>query len=405
MLQTKKHKLNHIKRPMNAFMVWSQLERRKIIEVTPDKHNAEISKELGRRWKLLPEEARQPYIDEAERLRILHQKEYPDYKYKPRKKPKTAAAGGSASQQSPASQLQLHHHHQLPQNNGLHHHSSTTALSPSAAALRSLNDKSRTLGKPNVQAVKAKINAGSNSPKLLTHLDPSKLKLRLTIDRKFKEAVTTSVSSTTLAASVSPNESFYVDSDQNKQPKLVSIAAVAESKLVIKPKIEAAADAVSTVATLTSNGSGLQIEPLFENQQPQTLQSPVNHNNNIVMNSNDLVQQPQNPVATQQRQESQIQPTQTLSTPSKQEVIKTETESLVDLEGLNELFIAGSNGDVNLDALEPTSNVIDTWESGSSSSGSVGSHFDFGCSQDEVSDMLSDFGVSETDWVDNLIAI
>ena len=404
MLQTKKHKLNHIKRPMNAFMVWSQLERRKIIEVTPDKHNAEISKELGRRWKLLPEEARQPYIDEAERLRILHQKEYPDYKYKPRKKPKTAAAGGSASQQSPASQLQLHHHHQLPQNNGLHHHSSTTALSPSAAALRSLNDKSRTLGKPNVQAVKAKINAGSNSPKLLTNLDPSKLKLRLTIDRKFKEAVTTSVSSTTLAASVSPNESFYVDSDQNKQPKLVSIAAVAESKLVIKPKIEAAADAVSTVATLTSNGSGLQIEPLFENQQPQTLQSPVNHNNNIVMNSNDLVQ-PQNPVATQQRQESQIQPTQTLSTPSKQEVIKTETESLVDLEGLNELFIAGSNGDVNLDALEPTSNVIDTWESGSSSSGSVGSHFDFGCSQDEVSDMLSDFGVSETDWVDNLIAI
>ena len=88
LFQTKKHKLNHIKRPMNAFMVWSQLERRKIIEVTPDKHNAEISKELGRRWKLLPEEARQPYIEEAERLRVLHQKEFPDYKYKPRKKPK-----------------------------------------------------------------------------------------------------------------------------------------------------------------------------------------------------------------------------------------------------------------------------------------------------------------------------
>merc|ERR1719273_1489745 len=71
-------------------MVWSQLERRKIIEVTPDKHNAEISKELGRRWKLLPDILRQPYIEEAERLRILHQKEYPDYKYKPRKKPKSS---------------------------------------------------------------------------------------------------------------------------------------------------------------------------------------------------------------------------------------------------------------------------------------------------------------------------
>jgi len=92
LLQTKKHKLNHIKRPMNAFMVWSQLERRKIIDVTPDKHNAEISKELGRRWKLLTEEMRKPYIEEAERLRILHQKEYPDYKYKPRKKPKSGSS-------------------------------------------------------------------------------------------------------------------------------------------------------------------------------------------------------------------------------------------------------------------------------------------------------------------------
>ena len=77
-MQTKKHPPNHIKRPMNAFMVWSQLERRKIVEVNPDKHNAEISKELGRRWKLLAEESRKPYIDEAERLRLLHQKEYPD---------------------------------------------------------------------------------------------------------------------------------------------------------------------------------------------------------------------------------------------------------------------------------------------------------------------------------------
>jgi len=86
--QTKKHKKNHVKRPMNAFMVWSQLERRKIISRNPDAHNAEISKNLGKAWRGLSEEERQPVIDEAERLRLLHQKEYPDYKYKPKKKPK-----------------------------------------------------------------------------------------------------------------------------------------------------------------------------------------------------------------------------------------------------------------------------------------------------------------------------
>lgn len=71
---------------MNAFMVWSQLERRQIVSQTPDMHNAEISKQLGRRWKLLSEEERRPYREEAQRLKILHRLEYPDYKYRPKKK-------------------------------------------------------------------------------------------------------------------------------------------------------------------------------------------------------------------------------------------------------------------------------------------------------------------------------
>ncbi|KAI1703163.1 HMG (high mobility group) box domain-containing protein [Ditylenchus destructor] len=78
----------HIKRPMNAFMVWSQIQRRLICQIQPDLHNAQISKHLGSQWKALPAEEKQQFYDEAERLRLLHKEEYPDYKYQPRKKGK-----------------------------------------------------------------------------------------------------------------------------------------------------------------------------------------------------------------------------------------------------------------------------------------------------------------------------
>jgi transcription factor SOX4 (SOX group C) len=90
--QCKKSVTSHVKRPMNAFMVWSQIERRRINELDPDIHNAEISKRLGARWKMLDKEARKPFVDEAERLRLLHLQEYPDYKYRPKKKAKKSSS-------------------------------------------------------------------------------------------------------------------------------------------------------------------------------------------------------------------------------------------------------------------------------------------------------------------------
>lgn len=40
----------------------------------------------GRKWKSLAPHERQEFIEEAERLRVLHMKNYPDYKYRPRRK-------------------------------------------------------------------------------------------------------------------------------------------------------------------------------------------------------------------------------------------------------------------------------------------------------------------------------
>jgi len=158
----------HIKRPMNAFILWSQIERRKILNRQDQYatiHNAEISKLLGKRWKNeLTDQDRQPFIMEAERLRLLHMKEHPDYKYRPRSK-------------KPAN---------------LNKSMDSTASSPPAKRARIAggstgqhSDIQQRYQDQTVNLKGTKLKVGSFTGRV----DPSRFNMRLVIDSKFKASL------------------------------------------------------------------------------------------------------------------------------------------------------------------------------------------------------------------------
>ncbi|NWI97281.1 SOX30 factor, partial [Pitta sordida] len=81
-----KTKSGRVKRPMNAFMVWARIHRPAVAKANPGASNAEISVQLGLEWNKLTEEQKQPYYDEANKIKLRHREEFPGWVYQPKKK-------------------------------------------------------------------------------------------------------------------------------------------------------------------------------------------------------------------------------------------------------------------------------------------------------------------------------
>ena len=74
----------HVKRPMNAFMLYRQTTSALFAKEQITNH--ELSTVIGQKWQTLSEDEKAPYFLLAETKKQEHKNLYPDYKYTPNKK-------------------------------------------------------------------------------------------------------------------------------------------------------------------------------------------------------------------------------------------------------------------------------------------------------------------------------
>ena len=359
-----KKQTNHVKRPMNAFMVWSQIERRRISEVQPDMHNAEISKRLGKRWKTLCDEDRQPYIEEAERLRLLHLQEYPDYKYRPRKK----AKGGATSSGSEAA--------------------AKGKDSKNKSSHKSHKSQSSVLGNSS-KVVKVTHSSNAN----LTNA-ANRLKLKLTIDKKFKDSIKASCSVPMSMSQLTP-PAKVPSSPSMDLPASPESASFYHDHDLSYPSSGSPQDLKPTLPPQHSLQVSQAIQPMV--QQPSPMDSP--HYTSLTSPGCHVATPP--PPAMQSPAHSPMQAA------AAQFIIKNEPEpqpeqsSLADLDNLTDLLQLPSNWQFelnNLDLAKLADTDINLDYNGSTSiqQESSTSHFEFPdyCTP-EVSEMLGG-----SDWLE-----
>ena len=69
----------HIKKPLNPFMIFMQKQRPEIVRQGDMKESAAINKHLGQLWRQLSREEQEPYYKLAEQEKLLHAQKYPGW--------------------------------------------------------------------------------------------------------------------------------------------------------------------------------------------------------------------------------------------------------------------------------------------------------------------------------------
>ncbi|XP_028401750.1 protein capicua homolog [Dendronephthya gigantea] len=83
----------HIRRPMNAFMIFSKRHRARVHERYPHQDNRTVSKILGEWWYALGPNEKQEYQDLAHQVKEAHYRKHPEWKWCNKEKKKIARKG------------------------------------------------------------------------------------------------------------------------------------------------------------------------------------------------------------------------------------------------------------------------------------------------------------------------
>ena len=389
-----------MKRPMNAFMVWSQLERRKIIDRNPDAHNAIISKNLGAKWRTLTEEERQPFIDEAERLRLLHQKEYPDYKYKPKKKSKfPTPVKYSVEPQRKLKAVKLNFQKQL----GGRFQSQASKRAASEKLTLVIKQKELT---PLTQILNRNLVSDSLSKNSLSST---------TTNKSFQQTSTNSFVKTAAGArkgsqlqksnTADSSISFSLFRAVSAAPKTAAAKRTSNSSARTNINGSAAANgSISRSSSLNSCDTRSSFGGSDGSSRPHSPESTVaddtpvlhpilNKRLNIELSSGLVSSSTTNPItAAEKSTKNVLKEAEDQLLQIKQELNLTDDNCLVDLDGLSDLMEV---------------QCPDSWESGSYSSisststSSNSSHFEFDAR--DLVDMLPSSLQAEYDWMDNIM--